>query len=489
MRSNRFAFLFLSIALVLFAARASAGPLIHYQGVALDSSGAPLNAATEVRFNLYDRPTGGASLWTETHEVTPVDGVFSVLLGSVHPIEPGDFDSGDRWLELVVGGETLTPRQAIASVPRALNADRLQGLSVDDLDSGQAAVHVPRNNETALLESGSIAVEHVSMAIGVDNLPIIAYHDSSAGSLNVLHCSSHDCSTADAPSVVDAPSGIDVGEHASIAIGGDGLPLIAYVDSTTPGVKLAHCIDIACMHADIRALNMPSALLSDVALTIGVSGYPVVVAVNSGDPWIGYCNDASCQHMTTSVVNDFIGDTRSVDVTINPEGQPVVVFDDYHGFHIARCPAAAGSCQPSLSETTVASNTNGTYYGPSVTIGNDGMPIASYVQEDQGWLLVTHCTNVTCTNHTTESLTPADGPIDEGQTSLSIGYDGLPVIAYYDDLTEQLKLVKCKGLACDSSILGSVVTVDPSTDTGRFNSMTMGTDGRPLIAYVDRTTG
>ena len=55
--------------------------------------------------------------------MTVSGGLFNVLLGSVTALSVADFDGTDRWLELVVEGETLNPRVRIVSVPYAIQSE------------------------------------------------------------------------------------------------------------------------------------------------------------------------------------------------------------------------------------------------------------------------------------------------------------------------------------------------------------------------------
>lgn len=101
----------------------AAPPFIHYQGLALNTSGAPISTAVDVTFSLFDLETDGNLVWTETHPaVQPVDGVFAVLLGSIEPFTATTFAQDERWLEIEIAGETLAPRQRLASAPWALRA-------------------------------------------------------------------------------------------------------------------------------------------------------------------------------------------------------------------------------------------------------------------------------------------------------------------------------------------------------------------------------
>lgn len=100
--------------------------LIRYQGQAVDEQGVPLEGPYDVTFRIYDAATGGTVEWEERHEdVALRGGHFSVLLGSVTPLDGMDWDE-PCWLAVQVNGEhELEPRQRITSVPTAIAAERL----------------------------------------------------------------------------------------------------------------------------------------------------------------------------------------------------------------------------------------------------------------------------------------------------------------------------------------------------------------------------
>ena len=96
--------------------------LISYQGTLTDQDGNPLDGTVTMEFALYDAATEGSLLWgPETQSVEVNDGLFHVLLGSLTPINPADL-AGDIYLEVTVDGETLVPREILASVAFAVEA-------------------------------------------------------------------------------------------------------------------------------------------------------------------------------------------------------------------------------------------------------------------------------------------------------------------------------------------------------------------------------
>jgi hypothetical protein len=108
-----------------FAAPNAPGPsatTVNYQGRLADDAGVPLTGTYGMSFALYDAATAGNLIWgPESHTAVPVsEGLFSVGLGSqTSGGIPTTTWNGDRYLEITVGGETLSPRELIRSVPLA----------------------------------------------------------------------------------------------------------------------------------------------------------------------------------------------------------------------------------------------------------------------------------------------------------------------------------------------------------------------------------
>ncbi len=99
---------------------------VNYQGRLTDGSG-PVTATVAMTFTIYDAVTSGNSKWTETHpSVSVTDGLFNVVLGAgtpAMPVEDTVFSGADRWLEITVGGEIITPRTKMASNPYAFQSN------------------------------------------------------------------------------------------------------------------------------------------------------------------------------------------------------------------------------------------------------------------------------------------------------------------------------------------------------------------------------
>jgi len=118
---------------------------INFQGALKDANGVPVNDTQFMEFRIYDLNN---LLWSEQHlTVEIVDGIFSEELGLFSQFPPGMFDYPELYITFFYGGEEMTPRQKLHSVPYALQAEdanhigdvALSGLVQQDL-SGNATI-------------------------------------------------------------------------------------------------------------------------------------------------------------------------------------------------------------------------------------------------------------------------------------------------------------------------------------------------------------
>ncbi len=99
--------------------------LVPFQGRLTDGAGQMVNSIEQVIFSLYDEPTGGQPLWTETHEkISIIDGQINVLLGSKTDFSDPDEKVSDdaisfeqpRYIGITVGNtsnQEMLPRQQL----------------------------------------------------------------------------------------------------------------------------------------------------------------------------------------------------------------------------------------------------------------------------------------------------------------------------------------------------------------------------------------
>ncbi len=118
---------------------------INFQGkVVLKTDGTNVNSGTtnyDMVFKLYDAPTGGNLLWTESwtggNQVPVTDGLFRVALGSVNPfVSSVDWNNPNLYLDISFNGDTMTSRIQLTATPYAFNAEKLDGVVATQSASG-----------------------------------------------------------------------------------------------------------------------------------------------------------------------------------------------------------------------------------------------------------------------------------------------------------------------------------------------------------------
>jgi hypothetical protein len=118
-------FALLTVFFVMFLVLTTTGQIpltMSYQGILTDASGEAVpDGSYELFFNIYDIAEEGSSLWTESHTIEVVQGIFAVTLGSSNPLVL-PFNK-PYWLGITVGSsEEMSPRIEMTASAYALSA-------------------------------------------------------------------------------------------------------------------------------------------------------------------------------------------------------------------------------------------------------------------------------------------------------------------------------------------------------------------------------
>ena len=122
----------------------------------------------------------------------------------------------------------------------------------------------------------------------------------------------------------------------------------------------------------------------------------------------------------------------------------------------------------------------------SIAIGADGYPVISYHDLIEGTLKYIKCNDAACSGHD-ETFSIVDDFIN-GYTTVALGNDDLPVIAYkkYDNPGSYLNVAKCNDINCADGN-ESISAVDgPGNNLAYYNSMAIGVNGQPVISSFDQ---
>lgn len=372
-----------------------------------------------------------------------------------------------------------------------LTLPQLQGMFVQS-----SIVQAPQATSLTAADSAAGVGTYSSLTIGADGLPVISYFDSTNGDLKVTKCGNAACSAGNTITPVDT-SGF-VGQHTSMTIGADGLPVISYYDMTNGDLKVAKCGNAACTGGNtITAVDTVGDVGHYTSIVIGADGLPVIAYydVTNADLKVAKCGNALCSAGNTiTAVDSTLNVGEYAAIAIGADGLPVISYTVTSGaaiaIMVAKCgnaACAAGNIINIMAGTREQGGGNGYKKYSSLTMGADGLPIVFYLSVDSisDRLNVRKCRAHSCS--TAEAgIVSIPGAVDvlRGHLSITTGADGLPVIAYME--ANNLKVAKCGNVSCSAANTSNNLADIGST--GGYPSISIGTDGLPVVSYFDGTT-
>ena len=108
----------------LVAAVHAESPLFSYQGRLLGNDGQPVNESVTMAINIYTSATASTAVYSEQVGSVPVqNGIYSFSYGTNVPALRQALGSEESWLELVISGSALSPRQRLHYTPYAVSLD------------------------------------------------------------------------------------------------------------------------------------------------------------------------------------------------------------------------------------------------------------------------------------------------------------------------------------------------------------------------------
>jgi len=127
---------------------------INYQGRLIENN-VPVDGTKTMKFSIYNSAVGGTLRWTsEDVSVEVHNGLFRYVLGegfiegsSVADLSSIDWTAGEElYLEVQVGTDILTPREAIYAYPYAINSHLLEGATKEYFLNTSAEAQTKRGN-------------------------------------------------------------------------------------------------------------------------------------------------------------------------------------------------------------------------------------------------------------------------------------------------------------------------------------------------------
>jgi len=337
--------------------------------------------------------------------------------------------------------------------------------------------------------------EHNSITVGTDGLPIIASHvHGDRKDLRVTHCNDPACTTVTTTDI-DTPGW--VGQTPSIKTGADGLPLIAYVAASNAqgafidDLRVAHCNNIACTSATIAVLDPGAHVIGPPSVAMGRDGFGLISYIDAKSATestvkVAHCLNAACTAFRLSNVETISG-TNGIDsasLATGPAGLGIMSYRSSNAVRVAACNDA--DCTTSV-RSTIENAAAGMMmeYGSGIAVGIDGLALIIYTTSDANPQGYTKVAH--CENvHCTTATTATilTGNANGVTKQLAIGGDGLGVIVWFRGTTQDLRVAHCVDIACSAA---TDMLVDEFERVGSRPSIVAGADGLPVI--VDQGEG
>ncbi|MBI3638485.1 hypothetical protein HY227_01960 [Candidatus Wolfebacteria bacterium] len=366
------------------------------------------------------------------------------------------------------------------------------GITIDRvLQMNQANERVPMGNTSTTIEfNNNNAAFGGEIIIGIDGLPIIVYSkyiNDNQKDLKIAHCNDIKCSSFSINGPLDAATSVSTYTDIDIAIGKDGLPIIAYSVSSAPAsstIKVVSCANYSCSStSSIYSIGAGFPTIA-ISMVIGNDGYPVITYnSNLSDLKLVHCTSINCSTYDSPLTLDAGGSSPSI--SIGSDGFPIIAYyyfnsADFRVFHCTNINCSANDGPQNIVTTGNSGQS------PSITIGSDGLPIISWYRAYNTNLYVTHCGNVGCSAGNTNTAIEDVTGINSKNSSIAIGANGLPVVAYlynWFSNNNYLKFLYCGNTDCSSGNIIITPEGGPSGPwwIGNVISLAIGIDGLPVL--------
>lgn len=287
--------------------------------------------------------------------------------------------------------------------------------------------------------TGVANVNAVANATGA----IVAYRATVGGvsQVRISACGNALCSTSTS-SLVE--NNAQVGTSIGLALGADGLPILSYYSDLNQ-LRIAKCANATCTSSTKLTLDTTTGAGIDSDIAFNGSGLPVIAYSTGTDVKTVTCGNQSCSsgNLVTTLVAGVGG--NDVQIAFAPGGQGFVLFQKSTSPQRTQLADLGG---------TVYTIEDGSASGYALDVASDGVPVMSYryVADNTTSIIandlrVARCRGTYC--NTGFTVTSARAGNVYGGTSLAIGVEGDPIIAFDNDAaTDNVGINKCASPSC-----------------------------------------
>ncbi len=304
------------------------------------------------------------------------------------------------------------------------------------------------NNTVSTLDAGTFCGSELSLAVGVDGYPVVSYFDSPATNLMVAKCADAACAAGTTLTTVDSTG--YVGSTSSIAVGSDQLPIVSYYDFSNGALKVTHCGDAACTSGNTTTtVSATNDAGKPSVIAIGLDGLPVIAHRSDTDDRLRFvkCGNAACSAGNAEYTVDASGTVGGwLDLDIGADGLPLMAYLDATNLNLKVAWCGTADCSGGITLTTLDSAGDVGYFA-SLTVPPDGLPIVAYNDATNDDVRIVKCRNLSCSALSATVVVDSAGVVGV-DTSITVGVDGLPILSYQDVSNGDLKVAKCANPYC-----------------------------------------
>jgi hypothetical protein len=287
-----------------------------------------------------------------------------------------------------------------------------------------------------------------------------------------------------------------VGRWTSLVLDGADNPVVSYAWSAGSGwslkdLRVLHCGNANCTAGNSITSPVLSATYFDLwnSLALDGAGNPVV-AYYGGVLGVLHCNDPDCAGGDESITNPDAGAGGAyASLALDGAGNPVVAY------RTGWCMVGGGACSLTVlhcndpncvggdeSISAVDTPNNPGWYMPdthltSLALDASGYPVVSYYDQGNNALKVLHCNDPNCVGGD-ESITSPD---TQGYgTSLALDAAGNPVVSYYG--SAGLRILHCNDPDCAGG--DESLTNPDAGPNAEYTSLALDAAGNPVVSYT-----
>ncbi len=306
----------------------------------------------------------------------------------------------------------------------------------------------------------ALAVAGKGFAPSIARLPngnvFITAQEQASGTLFGYVCNDAVCAS---PQVLTMEEGPNLGGVSIASSYADGRPLAFYQDAFNQDVRSSECSTAACTALQRRiAANGISATAPNLALRS--DGRAIATWLQDRTPVIGVCSDLSCSAVTERATGGANTVVRPA-MVVRPDGRPFAYYTAVGGTAAWDC--ADIDCTTGV-DRFVSGSGNSTSNIAELALRSDGLPVMLYYRNTTNEVFLYLCGDINCTTGTTRSLItePTANSTTLSAFALAVGADNRAIVSYlrYSNnfaLSER-RLLRCADIACTTASASTLMT-------------------------------